>query len=97
MDKDVVDTIVRQRKDRIRLCYERQLNFKPSLSGKLTVQFVIGKEGKVLQATLSEDTMKDDAVRNCLLSEVKTWNFPKPSGGGVVTVDYPFVFESGGR
>jgi outer membrane biosynthesis protein TonB len=97
LDRDVVDTIVRQRKDRIRLCYERQLNFKPTLSGKLTVQFVIGKEGKVLQATLAEDTMRDDAVRNCLLAEVKTWTFPKPTGGAVVTVDYPFVFESGGR
>lgn len=96
LDREVVDNIVRQRKDRIRLCYERQLNFFPKLSGKLTIHFVIGKAGAVEAASILDDTMQNEAVRTCLINEVQTWTFPKPQGGSRVTVDYPFVFESSG-
>lgn len=94
LDREVVDNIVRQRKDRIRLCYERQLNFYPKLTGKLTIHFVIGKAGAVEAANILDDTMQNEAVRTCLINEVQTWTFPKPQGGSRVTVDYPFVFES---
>lgn len=96
LDRAVIDQIVRRRQDRIRLCYERQLNFAPKLAGKVTVHFTIGKEGEVLKTNIVEDTMKNQAVRDCISSEVKTWTFPRPSGGTLVEVDYPFVFESGG-
>ncbi len=96
LDRQVIDQIVRRRQDRIRLCYERQLNFAPGLAGKVTVQFLIDASGSVMKSTIIEDTMKNKAVNECLGSEVKSWTFPKPKGGAVVKVDYPFVFESGG-
>ncbi|MCB0416427.1 MAG: AgmX/PglI C-terminal domain-containing protein [Bdellovibrionales bacterium] len=94
LDRDVIDAIVRKRKARIRLCYERQLNFQPKLSGKVTVAFVISGTGAVQSASISEDTMKSSAVNSCIISEVKSWKFPAPKGGTLVNVDYPFVFES---
>lgn len=94
LDREVIDNIVRQRKDRIRLCYERQLNFYPKLSGKITVHFEIDPRGNVLESHLAEDTMRNENVKSCVLSEVRSWTFPKPQGGVVVPVDYPFVFES---
>jgi outer membrane biosynthesis protein TonB len=96
LDRQVIDQIVRRRQDRIRLCYERQLNFVPGLAGKVTVQFLIDGSGNVMKSTIIEDTMKNKAVNDCLASEVKSWTFPKPKGGATVKVDYPFVFESGG-
>ncbi len=96
LDRQVIDQIVRRRQDRIRLCYERQLNFVPGLAGKVTVQFTIGVEGNVVSSTLMEDTMKNNAVNNCIAQEVKSWTFPRPKGNAMVKVDYPFVFESGG-
>lgn len=96
LDRQVIDQIVRRRQDRIRLCYERQLNFVPGLKGKVTVQFLIDGTGSVMKNTISEDTMQNKAVSDCILSEVKSWTFPKPKGGATVKVDYPFVFESGG-
>jgi outer membrane biosynthesis protein TonB len=95
LDRAVIDQIVRRRQDRIRLCYERQLNFVPGLAGKITVQFQINTDGTVLSSTLIEDTMKNKAVNDCVATEVKSWTFPRPKGGAVVKVDYPFVFESG--
>jgi len=96
LDRDVIDSIVRRRQDRIRLCYERQLNFSPGLAGKVTVKFTIGKAGEVVKSLLTEDTMKNRTVASCILNEVQSWTFPKPRGGTLVTVDYPFVFEAGG-
>lgn len=97
LDKDVIDAIVRQRQERIRLCYERQLNYHPRLSGKITVHFVIGRVGNVLTSEVAEDTMKNEAVKKCLLSEVKSWTFPPHAGGASTSVNYPFVFESSAR
>jgi hypothetical protein len=97
LDREVINAVVRRRQDRIRLCYERQLNFSPKLSGKVTVDFTIGKTGNVITSRIAEDTMKNDNVRECILSEVNTWNFPAPVGGTLVHVDYPFVFESSAR
>ncbi len=94
LEREMIEHVVRQRKDRIRLCYERQLNFIPQLSGKVTVHFEIDPQGNVLSSSLIEDTLKNQAVKDCILTEVKTWTFPKPQGGVIVPVDYPFVFES---
>ena len=94
LDRDLIDSIVRRRQDRIRLCYERQLNFDPKLSGKVAIHFVIGTKGEVVRSSITEDTMKNEAVRKCILAEVKSWTFPQPKGGVLVDVDYPFFFES---
>lgn len=94
LSNDVIENVIRRRQYRIRLCYERQLNFNPKLAGKVAVHFVIGAHGEVLSANITEDTMKNQTVKKCIVDEVKTWNFPSPEGGTQVNVDYPFVFES---
>ncbi len=97
LDREVIEAIIRRRQDRIRLCYERQLNFSPQLSGKISIHFVIGKAGQVLTSSILEDTMKNQSVSQCVLTEVKSWTFPPPRGGTLVNVDYPFVFESSAK
>jgi hypothetical protein len=97
LSPDVIESIIRRRQHRIRLCYERQLNFNPKLAGKIALHFVIGKTGGVAKTDVTEDTMKNETVKGCVLSEVKTWIFPAPEGGTLVDVDYPFVFESSAR
>lgn len=97
LDRSVIESIIRRRLDRIRLCYERQLNFFQKLSGKVAVYFIIDKNGSVKTASISEDTMKNEAVRSCILTEVRTWTFPRPEGGTLVNVNYPFIFESGAK
>lgn len=94
LDRDLIESIIRRRLDRIRLCYDRQLNFNPKLAGKIAIHFVIGKKGEVVTSKISEDTMRNEAVKGCILKEVNAWSFPPPEGGVMVNVDYPFVFES---
>ena len=97
LDRDVIESVIRRRLDRIRLCYERQLNFNPRLAGKIAVHFIIGKRGEVLTGAITEDTMKNASVGQCILAEVRSWNFPAPEGGTLVNVDYPFLFESSSK
>ena len=94
LSRGAIDHIVRQKKDRVRLCFERQLNSNPNLSGKITVHFEIDASGNVMETHLTEDTLKNVKFRSCVLEEVRSWIFPKPDGGVVVPVDYPFTFES---
>ena len=35
-------------------------------------------------------------VERCIGAKIRTWKFPKPKGGGIVIVRYPFVFKRTG-
>lgn len=41
-------------------------------------------------------TLNDVRVENCVARAFRRWEFPKPSGGGIVIVSYPFYFIPGG-
>jgi hypothetical protein len=34
-------------------------------------------------------------VEKCVVDAVKRWEFPKPTGGGIAIVSYPFNFMAG--
>ena len=48
----------------------------------------------VQTASITDSTLHDAAVEQCIVTRVRTWTFPAPDGGGVVAVEYPFVFTS---
>jgi hypothetical protein len=59
------------------------------------VKFTIGKTGTVVAATVQETTLSDRQVEQCITGAVMKWTFPKPTGEGIVTISYPFVFKTG--
>ena len=40
--------------------------------------------------------MNNAELETCVAGRVRTWVFPKPKGGGVVVVTYPFIFQQAG-
>jgi len=58
-------------------------------SGKLAVTFVIASDGTVMSAKAQDKTR----AARCLVAIVKRMRFPKPRGGGLVAVEYPFTRE----
>lgn len=92
--KEVVERIVRRHWNEIKYCYEKELSHDPNLAGKVTVDFEIGPVGDVVKADASESTLGSIAVATCITANVQRWQFPAPSGGGVVEVHYPFLFQS---
>ena len=69
---------------------------EPGLQGKVGVKFVIGAQGMVQTAQVAESSLNNKNVESCILTRVKSWSFPKPKGGGIVIVTYPFIFKQSG-
>ena len=42
-------------------------------------------------------TTNTPELEKCIAGRVRTWVFPKPKGGGVVVVTYPFMFKQAGE
>jgi hypothetical protein len=45
---------------------------------------------------VGSSTLKNAKVETCIAQAVRRWLFPKPKGGGIVIVSYPFVLRSAG-
>lgn len=93
MDKDIVRRIVRAHINEVRYCYNAVLARSRRAKGRVTVQFTIGSAGKVTSCALQQSTLNDNEGSTCIVDAVRRWTFPKPEGGGVVIVTYPFVLE----
>jgi TonB family protein len=97
LDKEAIREVVHRHTNEIRYCYEKALANAPDLMGKISVKFAIGPSGKVQSVSVESSLMKSPEVEECVVKRVRTWEFPKPKGGGVVSVTYPFVFQSAGQ
>lgn len=97
LDKELIRKVIRDHRDQIRFCYESQLQRFPKLSGKVAIRFQITANGNVSVANVSQSTVNNVALDRCIATKVKTWLFPKPKGGGVVWVTYPFLFKQSGE
>ena len=95
LPKEVIKRVINQHKAQIRYCYEVELQRNQKLEGRIKMRWVIAASGKVSTVSVAESTMGAPAVERCIASKIKTWKFPEPSGGGIVEVNYPFVFSAG--
>ena len=57
-------------------------------------QFTIAGSGQVVASVVQQSTVGDQPVEGCIANAVRGWAFPKPVGGGIVIVSYPFVLKS---
>jgi TonB family protein len=96
LDKEIIRRIIRRHINEIKYCYEQELTKKPELGGRIMVQFTIAASGQVIASVLQNSTMGNARVENCTVQAVKRWEFPKPLGGGIVIVSYPFVLTPAG-
>ncbi len=94
LDPDIVKRVVRRYSGQMKYCYESELAKHPELAGKIVVKFVISAEGTVSAASADSDSIGNPSLTECVLAKVKRWTFPKPPGGGIVIVKYPFVFDT---
>lgn len=94
LDASVIKRIIKRNEGDIKYCYERRLNARPNLSGVFEAEFFISASGSVQRSGSSRNTLGDATLNNCINSSIKTWKFPKPVGGTVVKVNYPFILKS---
>jgi TonB family protein len=95
LDKEIIRRVVRQHRREIKFCYEQELQRNPELSGQVKVKFTISPSGDVVSAIVTESTLANRKVEQCMQGKIRRWNFPAPKGGGIVEVNYPFNFSPG--
>ena len=97
MDKELIRQVIHQHRNEVRYCYELELTRNPKLQGKTAVKFLISGSGAVTASSVVESTVRSSQLEDCVAGRVRTWQFPRPPGGGSVTVTYPFVFRATGQ
>lgn len=96
IDRGIIQRVIREHRREIRTCYESELQRDHSLEGRMVVAFVISSDGTVAGSRISDSTLGNSTVEECVAGRVRQWRFPAPDGGGSVNVSYPFVFGLGG-
>jgi hypothetical protein len=90
LDKAIIRRYIKRNIDKIGYCYEHELLANPEMEGTVTVSFFITPSGSVTGAQGSGFSQK---VASCVAEVITGIEFPKPSGGGGVQVNYPFTFH----
>jgi hypothetical protein len=91
---EVIQRTVRSNFGRYRACYESALRTNPSLTGRVSVKFIIGRDGAVASAQDGGSDIPDQSVIACVTRSFTNLSFPSPEGG-IVTVVYPLLFQPG--
>jgi hypothetical protein len=101
LDKEYIRGAVSEVIPQIHDCYETVLKETPKLEGKLNMSFSILGEPDVagMIDEIAVEGSSDEAMRNsapltkCVIDTLSSLEFPAPENGGVVEVEYPFLFE----
>ena len=91
--KDIL-RVVSGRQRGIQFCYEKELARNPTLSGKVTMSWIIGLDGKAARVQKASSSLNNAAVEGCMKRNISRWRFPKPEGG-MCKIRFPFVFNAG--
>ena len=94
LDANIIRRHVRRKLPAIRHCYERALVSHQELAGTVLVRFQISPLG-VVQGAVARG-MGEGGVEGCVAEAIRSIQFPRPKGGGMVDVRYPFVFQPAG-
>jgi len=90
-ERRAIGESIRDNSGPIRDCYEKRLQERPTLQGKLVTRFDIGPNGKVIGAIA--EGIADRELVLCVLAAVRKLEFDKPQSGGKLRIVYPFKFE----
>lgn len=91
---EIIQRVVRQNFGRFRLCYENGLRNNPNLQGRVSVRFIIGRDGAVSSVGNGGSDLPDSSVVSCVVRAFYGLSFPQPDDG-IVTVVYPIMLSPG--
>ncbi|MDX2019195.1 MAG: AgmX/PglI C-terminal domain-containing protein [Deltaproteobacteria bacterium] len=94
LTKEQISRVVSAHKAALKYCYEKELQRKPSLEGKVELYWMIRATGEVERVKIATSTMGDAEVEACMQRQVKNWQFPKATAPTIVQ-RYPFLFKGG--
>ena len=94
LSKQIVRRIIRRHLNEVKYCYTKEQQHNHKLAGRVVARFTISATGQVVASSISSSTLGNKTVEACIATAVRRWLFPRPAGGGIVMVSYPFVFSA---
>lgn len=96
IDRNDIWRILLENVPQFQYCYQRELDSKSkALEGVLMLQFVIGPSGNVTRASATnKDNNLPPRTKDCVVTHLKTIQFPQPNGGAEVTVNTPLNLQA---
>ncbi len=85
--------VLRRHTARIRACYERAVNRRPDVRGRLGVQLVVNTDGRVTSAAIQSSTLEDTNTESCVVQMLQRIRFPQPDGEGEVNLLVQYTFQ----
>ena len=80
----------------LKYLYDRELKQRPSLHGKVTVEFVVSGPGTVSEVRLVSSALGHPSLESAILGRIRGWKFPsKPGDATRVTFPFDFVAPAG--
>jgi outer membrane biosynthesis protein TonB len=89
LEKPQIRGVINGAKARLSNCYASALGYDGSIV-QIIVSFTVAADGSVSEATGTGDA---EVVR-CAAAVLRSLRFPKPLGGGLVRIHYPFNFRT---
>jgi hypothetical protein len=100
IDKELIRKVIQEHASQIRYCYEQELQRDPKLEGKVSIRWVINADGHVQNAQVDggsgATTLQNDHIHRCMMDRIASWEFPKPKGGGIAVITYPWILRASG-
>lgn len=91
LDKSIIRRYIRPRAQEVAACALRAQRAAADM--RIETKFLIGSDGRVMSARVDPST-GDANVDACITRAMQRWQFPPTSGGGIVSVVFPFEIKS---
>jgi TonB family protein len=94
LTKEEVGRVIHAHMKEVRYCYESSMVRASKVDGRVVMDFTINGKGVVAKIKVSNSSLPDPALGECIMRRLRTWQFPNPKGGVNVDVAYPFIFKT---
>ncbi len=77
----------------LKVCIDEAVRRNPAAKGEIELALEIAPSGKMNRVGLSQDGVKDPALRDCLIKHASTWQAQPTPDGKQVVEKYKFQVE----
>jgi len=89
---ELIRPVVNAGRERLRQCWERASRDEPYFRAQFRVRLTVGLLGEVENVrVLSDDNPLPASFTECVVTQVRNWHFPPPTGG-IVPIEVPLRF-----
>jgi len=93
-DAAAVSRLLAKLQGQLRHAFQKALQKNPALRGALKVELAIGANGRVQQATVKSDSLKNKSMEKDVLDVLKRLAFPVPKDGKPAAITITLTFGS---